>query len=367
MTGSVVATAARATGAAELAEEHLDGQVDGTLLCTEVHQVTHDVRSFVLQPWTPRAFSFMPGQYLTVTVAADGQRWSRCYSISSPPTRPDRLTITVKRVPGGPVSNWLHDHIRPGDSIEASGPFGTFTPAGHHRSAQLFLSAGSGITPLMSMARTLIDRGTPSDVVFVHHARTPADIIFRAELERLNEMHSGIRVFVVCEDDAADEIWSGHRGRISPAFLDDVAPDVAEREIFICGPTPYRRAACVYVLEAGAEPARIHEESYVFGESSPGSDGRENGGAVATHLVEFSRSQRVVECPGNTTVLEAATQAGITLPSSCQEGVCGTCKTTLLSGTVDMNHAGGIRPREIAQHKVLPCCSVPTADLVVDA
>ena len=342
----------------------LDGGIDGAVLCTAVHQVTHDVRSYVLQPHGPVAFA--PGQYLTVTVDVDGQRLARCYSIASSAARTSNLTITVKRVPGGPVSTWLHDHIRPGDYVEVSGPYGQFTPGPHTSPRQLYLSAGSGITPLMSMARTIVDQRTPANVVFAHHARTPEDIIFRDELEALNGRHSGIRVVVACEDDGSQELWAGHRGRISSAFLDAVGPDLEERDIFICGPAPYREAARAYVLAAGAHPSRVHEESYDFGVTSAPPAARSDGAAL-TYDVEFARSRQVIRCTSTSSVLEAAAQAGLTLPSSCREGACGTCKTRLISGEVDMDHAGGIRPREVAQGQILLCCSTPITDLVVDA
>lgn len=339
--------------------------VEGTLMCTAVRRVSHDVMDFVLEAEEPTRFVFEPGQYLTVSVSIRGQRLSRCYSISSPATRPHRLTITVRRVPGGPVSNWLHDHLRPGGSLEVSGPLGCFTSSRHRTAKQLYLSAGSGITPLMSMARTIVDKGAAADVVFVHHSRAPADILFRDELDGMTDLHPGIRVIVVCEDDSPTEVWAGHRGRISSDLLDLVAPDLRDREVFLCGPTPYMQAARECLAHAGVDPERIHQESYEFGAASPRAVIPKS--EAATHSLEFRRSQRVVECPPGTTVLEAASRAGLRLPSSCREGVCGTCKTTMLSGAVDMHHAGGIRQREIDRNQILLCCSIPTEDLLLDA
>ena len=345
----------------------LEEELDGVVLCREVLPVTHDVTSFVLEPPRPGGLRFDPGQYLTVTVEVDGQRLSRCYSIASPATRPDLLTITVKRVPGGPVSNWLHDHLVPGGTLEVTGPLGSFTRVGRPSPRQLYLSAGSGITPLMSMARTIVDRGEVADLVFVHHARTPADIVFRDELEQLQQAHPGIRVVVVCEEDAPYERWSGHRGRISGALLEEVAPDVAGREVFVCGPPPYREAARRLLASAGADPTRVHEESYELGTPPPAATVAGPAGAPGTHAVELRRSGRTLECGPGVTILQAALRDGVSLPSSCQEGVCGTCKTAMLSGTVDMEPAGGIRPREVERGLILLCCSTPTDDVVLDA
>lgn len=339
--------------------------VDGTLVCAAVNHVTHDVADFVLAAERPTRFSFEPGQHVTVSVPVAGRRLSRCYSLSSPPTRPESLTITVKRVPGGPVSNWLHDHLRPGDSLEVAGPVGGFTPVAHRSAKQLYLTAGSGITPLMSAARTLVDEGRPADVVLVHHARTPADIVFRDELDRMSERHPGIRVVVVCDEVPPSQPWVGLRGRIGPDLLAGVAPDVLDREVFVCGPPAYRQAARACLAGAGVDPARVHEESYLLGEASTPAVAPD--APATTWAVELRRSGCVVPCPAGTTVLASAAAAGLTLPSSCQEGVCGTCKTTLVSGAVDMQHAGGIRQREIDRGQVLLCCSTPTEDLVLDA
>ena len=340
--------------------------LDDTLVCVAVHDVTHDVRSFVLRAAEPAAYRFDPGQHLTITVPVDGQPMSRCYTIASSPSRPEELTITVKRVPGGPVSGWLHDHLRPGDTVAVSGPLGRFSTAHHPADRYLFLSAGSGITPLMSMLRTIHATGEPVDVVFVHHARTPADIIFREELRLIESEHPGVRVAVVCEDDSLDERWTGPRGRVGLPMLLDVAPDLVDREVFTCGPAPYMAAVRGLLAEVGARPERCHEESFDLATTAAPA-ATVAGSTGPTYTVELRRSGRTLECDEDTTLLAATAQAGLTLPSSCQEGMCGTCKTTLLSGRVDMQHAGGIRPREIAQDKILLCCSTPREDLVLDA
>ena len=138
----------------------------------------------------------------------DGYPVNRCYTISSPPTRPHRLAITVKRVLGGTVSNWVHDNVVPGSKVSAMAPLGAFTLARQPADKYLFLSAGSGITPLMSMIRTMYDLGSDADVVFLHSARTPSDIVFRSELAAI-EMHMpNLRVVHVCEADYPSERWA---------------------------------------------------------------------------------------------------------------------------------------------------------------
>ncbi|MGI5473162.1 FAD-binding oxidoreductase [Streptomyces sp. CA-132043] len=134
---------------------------DGLLVCKHRHDVTADVRTFVFAPTEPRLFRHDPGQFLTLVLDIDHRPVERCYAISSPPTRPDLVAITVKRVPDGLVSNWLHDHLTPGTTVRARGPLGRFSCARHPAPKYLFLSAGSGVTPVMSMTRTLYDLTHP--------------------------------------------------------------------------------------------------------------------------------------------------------------------------------------------------------------
>ncbi len=357
---------------------------DLTLRCKAVVPVTHDVSTFVLEPMSKRTFSFAPGQYVVVTINVGGERHQRCYTISSPPTRPHLLTITVKRTLGGLVSNWLHDNLERGGRVHVTGPFGEFTLAQHPARTYLFLSAGSGITPMMSMTRTLADLCAPADVAFVHSARSPDDIVFRRELEALPASGLNLAVTSICEAGSPGEVWTGPRGRLSAGLLAALVPDVAEREVFMCGPAPYMNAAMTVLADLGVPAVQIHQESFLLEPVAapltvvPDMNGAladDTGGLLtpatrmdtATTTVAFARSGRELQVAPGTTVLEAATAAGITIRSACGQGLCGTCKSDLLEGSVDMQHAGGIRPREIASGKFLPCCSYPRGNLVIDA
>ena len=326
--------------------------------------------SFTLRADEPTMLRFDPGQYLTLSAEIDGQVLSRCYTIASAPTQPDSLAITVKRVAGGPFSNWLHDHVGRGSRLWVTGPHGRFSTAQHPARKYLFLSAGSGITPLMSMARTAADLAATSDITFVHSARTPADIIFRAELAGLHSSRDSFRVVAICEQDSDVEAWPGPRGRLTLPILREAVPDLTEREVFTCGPAPYMDAVRSLLAQAGVAPSRCHEESFDL-TTAPAADVPAPGppsaeAATSAHSIELRRSARTISCDAGTSILTAAALAGVTLPSSCGEGVCGTCKSTLVSGHVEMNHGGGIRKREIEQNKILLCCSTPKTDIVVD-
>ncbi|WP_185733522.1 hybrid-cluster NAD(P)-dependent oxidoreductase [Burkholderia sp. Bp8998] len=356
----------------ERADVQWNSSEQKTLVCCRVRGETHDVRTFVFSAKDGRPFSFEPGQFITVSADVEGVPVSRCYTVSSPPTRPYTLTITVKRTPGGIMSNWLHDTMRPGGELNAFGPSGIFTPASGPAAKVLYLSAGSGVTPLMSMTRAAIDLGLNRDIVFVHSARTPADIVFRDELERLSAEADRLKVIHICEVLGSEPDWRGPTGRLSLELLQQHVPDYRDREVFTCGPSGYMNAAKALLAQGGHDPARYHQESFNFAETvEPAADavdapqqGAEAG--VRTYTVRLAKSGKTFPMSGAETVLSAARKAGVALPSSCSQGICGTCKTVVLDGTVDMQHNGGIRQREIDKGLRLMCCSRPTSDLVLD-
>lgn len=340
---------------------------DSTLICRQVQTITHDVKTFLFEPAQPALFQHEPGQFVTLQLQIGGHPVSRCYTISTPPTRPHLLGITVKRQPGGLVSNWLHDTMAPGQSIGADGPFGVFTTAHHPARKYLFLSGGSGITPVMSMTRTMYDLGSDADIVFVHNTRTPADIIFRRELETMAATVPTIRVVPVCERDAPGEPWPGLRGMMSAEMLGLIAPDLTERIVFCCGPAPYMAAVRRILDLSGFDMANYHQESFSFEELTRTPETPSATTAGESFSIKFTRSGQTFPCAADEFLLDAAFAAGLAPLSSCGQGMCGTCKSTIVSGSVDMQHNGGIRPREIAQHKILICCSKPLSDLTIDA
>lgn len=353
-----------------------DADLDDTMVCRQVRQETHDVRTFVLSAPQPRLMRYAPGQFITLELEIEGQTINRCYTLSSSPTRPDTVSITVKRVPGGEVSNWLHDNLKAGDALRVLGPAGAFSCYLQQAPAQrkyLFLSAGSGITPLMSMSRAMHDTAQGADIAFVHSARTPGDIIFATELELLARNQPHFRLGFVCERHGDRPGWAGFNGFLSQSILQNIAPDFLQREVFTCGPGPYMAAVRALLQQAGFDMAHYHEESFSFetlataaADTAPPEEKFDSAGMALAHTVQFSRSGGEVRCIDGQTIIEATRAAGLRLPVSCTHGLCGTCKTKMISGKVDMQHAGGIRQREIDQGWILPCCSKPLSDVVLE-
>ncbi len=337
---------------------------DDSLVCIDVHDETHDVKSFTFVSPDRKQIVFSAGQYFMFEPGADADIDGRCYSISSSPHRRNAITITVKRVPGGQVSNWLHDNLAPNTILRASGPLGKFVrpPAKKY----LFMSGGSGVTPVMSMVREFADASEPVDVVFLHAGRSPKDFIFRSELATLSEKMKGLRLLFLPEDTSNERSWPGVTGRISKELLQLAVPDIAERVVMCCGPAPFMRAAKSISAELGVPEKNYHEESFDAAviEEAPAPIAEAVEAKVFT--VQFSKQGKSVEVRADQTVLACAKKSGVRLPSSCANGICGTCKSKLVSGNVDMKHDGGIRQREIDAGFFLPCCSKPLSDLVVE-
>jgi len=342
---------------------------DEILVCCHVRPETHDVKSFLFRTRTPHLFRYRPGQFITLELVVDGDEINRCYTLSSAPTRPDTISITVKRVPGGKVSNWLHDNLKPGMEIKALGPAGDFSCTLHPAGKYLFLSGGSGVTPLMSMSRTHYDLGEDRDIVFVHSARSPRDIIFRRELAALANGMGHFRTAFVCEQAGDERDWGAPTGYLSLPILKSLAPDFSQREIFCCGPEAYMAAVRAMLHEAGFDLAHYHEESFSFerqGVPLVEVEAKAAAAPAGSFKIEYTRSGRIIDCGPDQFILDAARAAGMRLPFSCTKGMCGTCKTKKLSGEVVMTHGGGIRQREIDAGMILPCCSKPLSNVTLE-
>lgn len=346
--------------------EFWNSETDDSLICMDVHQETHDVRTFTFASPDRKLFAFEAGQYFLFDFEHGNDLESRCYSISSSPHRKNAFSITVKRVAGGKISNWLHDNLSAGMKVKANGPLGHFVRPSGSRRKFLFLSGGSGITPVMSMVRELADACEPSDVVFMHAARTPNDLIFRDELSALANRIKGLRLHFLPETVTGELSWPGISGRISLEFMKLAVPDLAERIVMCCGPAPFMAAAREIAIGMGVLSSNYIEESFDAAFIEDTSAPPHAAAPLKAFQVEFSKQARRIDVSADQTILSCAKKAGVRIPSSCANGICGTCKSKLVSGSVDMNHNGGIRQREVDAGYFLPCCSKPLSDLVIE-
>lgn len=311
---------------------------------------TADTTTFALQPnasWRPHR----AGQHTVIEIEIDGVRVRRCYSIASAPGRTP-IEITVKRVPGGQVSSWMHDQLRPGDVVGLDQPAGDFALPSLAPDRLLLLSGGSGITPVMSILRDLAARDAIGDVAFVHHARSRADVIFGAELERLAARHAGLQLLVCLDDEPFGP----------PGFdedrLRDLVPDFAERSTYLCGPVPMMERAEALWETVGAT-GRLAREHFV---AAP----RLAALACAGENVDvaLTRSGRTISTDGDGSLLEQLERAGERPASGCRMGICHTCTCRKTSGTVQNLLTGAVS--SAPDEEIQLCISAPRSDLELD-
>jgi ferredoxin-NADP reductase len=343
--------------------------------CVKVIQETWDVRTFCFMAAQPVLFFFKPGQFVTLELEIDEQPVMRSYTISSSPSVPYSFSISVKRMPGGKVSNWLHDNLQEGQELAVHGPVGLFNAIDFPADKVLLLSGGVGITPVMSMARWFYDTNANVDMVFVHSARTPKDVIFHRELEHMAARISNFSLHIICEKHGLGEAWAGYRGYLNQKMLELMTPDFMEREIFCCGPTPYMNAVKHLLESNGFDMQHYHEES--FGATPPEvrAEVKELAAEAAEaepvpvadqHQVAFVATGKSIRVDPGETVHAAAAKLGLHIPKACGMGICGTCKVMKTAGEVSMEHNGGITDEDVAEGYILSCCSVPQGDVVID-
>ncbi len=345
--------------------------------CVKVIQETWDVKTFCFMAEQPVMFFFKPGQFVTLELEIKGEQVFRSYTISSSPSVPYSFSITVKRAPGGLVSNWLHDNMIEGYELAVHGPVGQFNCIDFPAEKVLMLSGGVGITPLMSMMRWYFDTNSAVDVEFIHSARSPKDIIYHRELEHIFSRIPEFKMHIVCEQsDKLGEAWAGFRGYLTKQMLELMAPDFMEREVYCCGPTPYMNAVKHLLEQNGFDMKHYHEESFGATPVDVQEDveefaelAQEEADAIqASDLlrVDFASTGKSVQIIPGETVHAAASKLGLHIPKACGMGICGTCKVMKISGEVEMSHNGGITDEDVAEGYILSCCSVPQGDVVVE-
>ncbi|TDK96829.1 ferredoxin reductase [Mycobacterium paragordonae] len=310
----------------------------------EVRRETEDSATLVIKPGWGFSFDYQPGQYVGIGLFIDGRwRW-RSYSLTSSPVSAGTITITVKAMPEGFLSTHLVAGVEPGTIVRLAAPQGNFVLPDPAPPSILFLTAGSGITPVMSMLRTLVRRNQIGDIAHLHSAPTEADVMFAAELAALANAHPGYRLSVR-ETRAA--------GRLDLSRLDEQVPDWRERQTWACGPEGMLDQA-TRVWNAAGIGDRLHLERFAVAKAAP---------AGAGGTVTFARSGRSVAADAATSVMDAGEGAGVQMPFGCRMGICQSCVVDLVEG-----HVRDLRTGE--QHdpgtRVQTCVSAASGDCVVD-
>ncbi|TPW30236.1 hybrid-cluster NAD(P)-dependent oxidoreductase [Pararhizobium mangrovi] len=338
------------------------------LECVSTLPEAPDVVTFTFQAPSGALFYYQPGQFLTLELPLPDGVIYRTYTISSSPSRPMSLSITVKAQNASIGTRWMLNNLQAGMRLRAIGPSGSFSYLNYPARKHLFISAGSGITPMMSMATNMYDSGRDPDIVFINCARRPSEIIFRDRLEHMASRSTGIELAWVVEGTDRYRPWAGFKGMFNQLILGIVAADYLEREVFCCGPEPFMQTVREALVGLGFDMDHYHQESFSAplpetGVVPEGVTLDEEGKAE----IEFATSGISTECHETETLLGAARAAGLVIPSGCTFGVCGTCKIRKLEGQVHMVHNGGITDDDIEAGYVLACCSNPIGKVRIEA
>jgi len=314
----------------------------------DIEHETADAATVMIKPGY-RWGGHQPGQYLRIGLDIEGVRHWRAYSLTSDPARSDGLiSITVKNVGEGKVSPYLVRRGRPGTIVSLGGVEGEFLLPGKLPEKLLFISAGSGITPIMSMLRHLDQSGELGDVVLLHSARHADEVIFGDELRELESRHPK---FVLHEQ------HTGDNGRMGPEDLDRLCEDWRERETFLSGPTDMLDAISEHYEQAGLED-HLHLER--FQPKLGLGDGDEGEGGT----IKFLKSDCEAESDGSVPILVAGEEAGLDLPYGCREGICHTCVGELRTGRVRDLRSGKVYGQE--GEVIRTCISAPEGPIEIE-
>lgn len=314
--------------------------------------------------------NYQSGQFLTLITDIDGKSVRRAYSLSSSPFTDDDLVVTIKRVQGGLMSNHLNSNLKVGDVIEVMEPMGHFTTdhTGDKKRHIIMFGGGSGITPLMSITKSVLSQEPDSIVSLIYANRDIDSIIFKDQLQKLETTFEG-RLHVIHILDHAPLEWQGHSGLLNHDMLTKLFQRIPDwgtdhTTYLMCGPEGMMNNVETLLAQQSIPEDRIFKESFVAGTiNKPETDTKAE---VATQdvTIVYEGEEHVVSVSPDTTILDAALDLDIDLPYSCQSGLCTACRGKCLSGEVKMDEDEGLSDAEKNAGYVLPCVSHPLTDNV---
>ncbi|ALO33570.1 hybrid-cluster NAD(P)-dependent oxidoreductase [Colwellia sp. MT41] len=374
------------------------------LICQKIQIETHDVKTFIFS--YPRSanklsFRYYAGQHLNFTFKMAGKIQPCCYTLSSSPTTVDYLSITIKRIPQGKISNYFHDHFKVGQTISTQEVAGNFYLGESVPPKVLLLSAGSGITPMLAMLRYMVAKQCKNQVVFIHSAQKETDLIAHTEIVSLARQHGNCKIIYTLTQVASPQ-WYGFQGRLNEHMLHNIE-QLSHYQTFVCGPKLFRKSAQQLLAKLGLQPSNYHYESYGEYEYSKPSVSSTNTNVLAINAVvnsantsvNFAKKKNIMpntitenkitkpvektakisisfnrwhkKCEGNKedSLLEQGEAAGLILPYSCRAGCCGSCKAKLISGQVKQHSTNGLSAVEKQQGYILLCSCNALTDVVL--
>ena len=353
---------------------------NGELTVANIHRETHDVKTFrFVHPEGDIPFTHLPGQYMNLTLSIEGQTVKRSYTIASSPTQRGHVELTIKRNSGGLASRYMHDQLQIGDTIRIGASAGKFFFHDLQSKGVVLIAGGVGITPLMSILRNLTDHSRKGNIYFINAMRSSEDRIYADEFASLANRFENLMILDYYSQSkpspvgsSRSERWQNKSGYINAADLSAFVPNLHELPIFLCGPDPMMQAVRRAIVSLGVPNEQISTEEFVSPRTT--AVGVQQSSSLQltdtdvlegqTSMITFATSKQMIEIEASTTILEAAEQAGVTLPWECRSGICGQCKVRCASGRVRMDSRDALSRGEEANGYILACQSRPAAEAV---
>ena len=338
----------------------------------EVIKETPDAATIAF--WHPLSemIKYQAGQFLTILFTINGEKVRRSYSMSSSPHTDTAPAVTVKRVPGGLVSNWLLDNVKEGDFLEVLEPMGHFQVLPDARNARtiVLIGAGSGVTPLISIAKSVLKVEAESRVVLLYGNRKEESIIFKQQLDELSRIYGNRFVLYYALTQPSDA-WVGVRGRLNKSTILEIFEGVgglknASAEYFLCGPDGLMETTKETLLTWGVAEEKIHRESFATATTHVVHEAEDDGSLKTQEVkVLYEGEEYTFNVEPHQTILEAALELDIDLPYSCQAGMCTACMGKCTSGKVQLDEEDGLTKSELNQGYILTCVAHPLTKGVV--
>jgi len=346
------------------------GAVYYTVTVLDIVRETEDAISIVFNN-PENQIQYKPGQYITLIVNIEGEEMRRSYSLSSSPDYDQKLSVAVKEIDEGKVSKFLVNRLKPGDELKIMAPAGNFTTELNERNARTFVlfAGGSGITPLMSIMKSVLIAEPKSDILLVYQNRNEESVIYDGLIRDLiKEYGDRIRVKHVLSQPS--DAWQGMRGRLSADQIESIFSDEnISREdlaVFICGPGGMMETVETTLDHLGIDKKKRFKESFYSSKTD-----KENGEnlsevtatvAESTVTIILDHEEHEIKVRNKEFILETALDSDINMPFSCQSGICTSCRGKLLEGKVTMEEPEGLSDEELEEGYILTCVSHPASD-----
>lgn len=341
---------------------------------TKIVKETEDAVSVYFEPdmGEQGTFSYLPGQYITLIQQIDGEEIRRAYSLCTSPYTDKTPAVSIKKVEGGRMSQWANTKLKVGDTIQFLAPEGRFTPTidPANKKQYILVAGGSGITPIMSILKSVLTQEKDSVVSLIYANRNKNSVIFKSDLEQWQKNYAD-RLEWIPVYDSGGLFYSGYKGPLKAETMKKILAKVLQKDkeqlVFICGPGGMMEAAKAGLENSSIAAEAIHIEYFV----APGNTNNKNEKAASNTVVaeaevsmKLHGSFHTFKVSGRKTILAGAQDAGFDPPYSCESGICSTCMAKVTEGSVTMIENNILTNKEVEAGFVLTCQALCTSDKV---